>query len=467
MSAPDRIQKTENSPSGAPRPKEWRAGTLRYSAVGLAVLFGWLLFGDFALQLKDRSDMVTAQLVLRKLEASNFLVGLIIGSIPAAIGMIVGPYFSVKSDRHRGPWGRRIPFLLGPLPIVVLSLFGLAVSPMLGGWLNEALGSQSPGRTACILAVFTMFWVSFEFSSAIIITLYGALINDVVPQAVIGRFFGYFRMVSLGAGILFNLVIIKHAEEHFFWIFVGTGLFYGIGFTVMCLMVKEGEYPPPAAREAASGWSRTEAIRTYFKECFATPYYLWIFLAVVLCGLSFSPLNSFSIFYAKSLGLSDELYGRYVAASFIVSFCLAYLLGSLADRFHPLRLGIASMILYICVSIFGAIYGTTADNFGFAFLAHTIISGAYFTSIASIGQRLYPQLKFAQFASGASLLGALCGMMLPPLIGLTLDASGHNYRLTFVAGGILATAGLISLTVVHSLWLKNGGLANYQPPDPR
>lgn len=56
-----------------------------------------------------------------------------------------------------------------------------------------------------------------------------ALINDVLPLAVIGRFFGYFRMVSPGAGIFFNLAMINHAEEHCFRIFVGPGLFYGIG----------------------------------------------------------------------------------------------------------------------------------------------------------------------------------------------------------------------------------------------
>jgi hypothetical protein len=34
--------------------------------------------------------------------------------------------------------------------------------------------------------------------------VFGGLINDVVPPALIGRFFGLFRAVSLLAGIIFN-----------------------------------------------------------------------------------------------------------------------------------------------------------------------------------------------------------------------------------------------------------------------
>ena len=48
------------------------------------------------------------------------------------------------SDRHRGRWGRRIPFLLIPTPIIVLSVVGLAFSPLLGRHLHSALGASSP-----------------------------------------------------------------------------------------------------------------------------------------------------------------------------------------------------------------------------------------------------------------------------------------------------------------------------------
>ncbi len=452
-------------PAGPRIRKTWRAGTLVYTGAGLAVLFCWLLFGDFAWQLKERSVTVTAQLVLKKFEASNFFAGLLIGSVPSAIGMIVGPIISVRSDRHRGRWGRRIPFLLVPLPFVVVSMAGLAFAPAIGGRLHTWLGDGSPGLGPCVLGSFAVFWLVFEVFSVMANSVVGGLINDVVPQAVIGRFFGMFRMVSLLDGILFNTLIVRHAEEHFVWVFLGTGLFYGIGFTAMCLNVKEGEYPPPEPVDEIQQSGRWVQVRAYFRECFTTPFYLWIFVGTVLCVFSFQPINAFNVFYAKSLGMSMETYGQYVAVSYGVSLVLAYFIGALADRFHPLRLGIGAMAVYVVVAAGGAVWGTDARGFGLAFLAHNVISGFYFTAMASVGQRLYPKLKFAQFASAAMLLQAGVGALLPPSVGLILDASGHNYRLTFVIGGLLAVLGLVTLVGVYSQFLRLGGPKNYQPPE--
>lgn len=452
-----------NAPAVAPK-KIWRAGTLTYTTTGLVVLFIWLLFGDFAWQLKERSVTATAQLLLKRFDSSDLLVGLLIGSMPAALGMILGPIVSVKSDRHRGRWGRRIPYLMVPLPFVVASMVGLALSPAIGGAIHTALGEGSPGLNFCVLATFAGFWGIFEVGTVIANSIFGGLVNDVVPQAIIGRFFALFRIVSLLDGILFNYFLIKHAEQHFIWIFVGTGLVYGIGFALMCLNVKEGEYPPPEPLSEVAGPGRLQGVRSYLRECFATPYYLWVFIAQTLCMLSFGPVNAFSIFYAKSLDMSMETYGKYIAASYLCSLILAYFLGSMADRFHPLRMGIATIALYAGFMLWGAGYATDAGRFGIAFVAHTILSGTYFTSTASIGQRLYPKLKFAQFASAASILIAATAAILPPTVGLILDLSGHNYRLTFLMGGILAFLGLISLVVVHHKWIRLGGPKNYVAP---
>ena len=55
-----------------------------------------------------------------------------------------------------------------------------------------------------------------DFAVAMALTanaVFGALINDVVPRELIGRFFGIFRAVSLATGVLFNSKIIGHAEN--------------------------------------------------------------------------------------------------------------------------------------------------------------------------------------------------------------------------------------------------------------
>ena len=118
----------------------WMAGTLKYSSAGLALLFFWLLFGDFAYMLRERSAAPTAQLMLKAYQASDFATGIFLLTIPQAIIFFLGPVISYWSDRHRGRLGRRIPFLLWPTPITSLSMIGLGYSPFIGKALHQWLG---------------------------------------------------------------------------------------------------------------------------------------------------------------------------------------------------------------------------------------------------------------------------------------------------------------------------------------
>lgn len=461
---------SSESDNGAVQPKGsgrvWRAGTLTYTTAGLCVLFAWLLWGDFAWAMKDRAIAPVAQLMLRQFGSSDFLVGLLVGSVPAAIGFILVPIISVKSDRHRGRWGRRIPYLLLPTPLIVISMAGLAYTVPVAGWLHEVLGANSPGEVGCRLIVFGFFWTVFEIFQTVAQAVLGGLVNDVVPQQVIGRFFGLFRAISLIAGMIFNFWLIDHAEEHYTAIFLGIGLLYGVGFTLMCLRVREGEYPPPPPIDPdAKGLTRmTKPIRAYVKECFANPYYLWIFLALMLGGLAGGPVNAFSVFYAKSIGMDMNKYGNLLVITYACSLALSYVTGAMADRFHPVRLGIFALALYTGVMLWGGWAAVDSASFSVAFVAHGIIQGIYNTGTASIGQRLFPRVMFAQFASAAGIISAPFYMLLPPLLGKYLDLNGHVYRHTFIMSGVLGFIGLMFFWVVWIGVKRCGGPKNYVPP---
>jgi len=460
---------SETPPTGAKAmaARRWRAGSLIYTTPALIGLFAWLLWGDFAWMIKERSVLPVAQVFLKKFEASDLLVGLLVGSLPAALGMILGPVISVRSDRHRGRWGRRIPYLLIPTPFAALAMMGLAFTPRLGGSLHTWLGAGSPGETTCVLIAFALFWTVFEVASVIANAVLGGLINDVVPPEVIGRFFGLFRAVGLIAGIVFNFWLMGYAEEHYFWIFVGVGALYGAGFTLMCLRVKEGEYPPPPpVDDRVSLFAGIRAsIAAYLRECFTHRYYLWVFGATTVATLVFVPFNTFAVFYAKSVGVSMDAFGKYLALTFAVSFVLSYPLGWLADRFHPLRVGIATMALYAGVALWAGLAASDARSFLVAFVLQGVLSGTYYTATASIGQRLYPRAKFAQFASAAGLLVAASVMVVPPLVGLYLDSTGHVYRHTFLAGAGLAVLALVALVVVNRRFMALGGPKGYVAPE--
>ena len=90
-------------PEREPEQKLWRIDTLTYTTAGLVVLFSWLLWGDFAWSMKERSVSKVLALLLKTFHASDFVTGVLLLSLPAAITLFLAPIISYRSDRHRGP----------------------------------------------------------------------------------------------------------------------------------------------------------------------------------------------------------------------------------------------------------------------------------------------------------------------------------------------------------------------------
>lgn len=457
-------------PAPAPQPPpgkaslpRWFVGTLAYTTGGLVLLFFWLLLGDFALNLRDRSISPMIQLMLENEGVSDTAMALLISSLPPLLGLLITPIVSYRSDRLRSRWGRRIPFLIVPTPLAALAMVGIAFTPALAGALHEALAPRFD-RATCVIAVFGVFWTCFEVAAIVSLSVFGGLINDVVPRPVLGRFFALFRAVSLMDGILFNYFLIKHAEAHSTLMFIAIAVVFGVGFVLMCFMVKEGTYPPPPVMDGPERAGFFHATSAYFRECFTHRYYLWIFATFTLAHLTFLPINLFSIRYAKALNMDMGFYGKLIAASYAVSLVIAYPLGMLVDRFHALRAARVAMFLYVIASGFGAFFIVNVQTFAIAFIAHTILSGTYFTTSAALAQCLLPRSRFTQFASAASILTSLSVMSFSPLLGVILDHTDHNYQLTFIASFILACVSCVLLTIIYRKFLALGGRTSYIAP---
>lgn len=451
-------------PSAPPARRTWVAGTLVYTAGGLAAVFAWLLLGDFVWQLKERGLNPVAQLVLEKLYASDFTIGALVYSLPALLGMLLGPIVCTWSDRHRGRWGRRIPYLLIPTPLAAGSLIGLAYAPECGAWLHEMLGPRSPGPMTSRIIAFATFWAISELASLTAQYLLYGLINDVVPRSMTGRFFGLFRAVSLLAGIVFHFWLIGYAENFAREVFFVLAAAYMVGFTAMCLRVREGSYPPaePLVRDRRRR-DALAAVVAYFRESFSNPFYVWVYTGVTLSMLAFVPINSFTVRYARSLDISMEDYGKYMTLTYIISFGLSYGLGWLADKFHPLPVGIASIGVYAAAMIAGGIFGTTPFAFAVAFVAHGVLSGCFFTVQVPIFQRLLPAAKFGQLSSAGYLLLGVGSVILPAASGYVLDMTGKAYRFTFIAGGVLGLLGFLSLLEVQRQVRRGAAATSVSP----
>ncbi len=89
--------------------KLYHCGPLTYTKAGLAILFAWLLWGDFCFTLMEAVVPNILPLKLKALGASNTTMAVILSALPSVLTMTICPYVSSTSDRHRGRWGRRIP----------------------------------------------------------------------------------------------------------------------------------------------------------------------------------------------------------------------------------------------------------------------------------------------------------------------------------------------------------------------
>src|SRR5580704_7367215 len=115
-------QRSMDSVEPASPSSKFDVGTLRYNKSGLVSLFVWLLWGDFCFQVMVMVILQVMPLKLRSLNASNVLVGFIIGTIPSAMTFMVNPIVGFHSDRYRSRYGRRIPLLLLATPPLTVSL---------------------------------------------------------------------------------------------------------------------------------------------------------------------------------------------------------------------------------------------------------------------------------------------------------------------------------------------------------
>jgi MFS family permease len=451
-------------------PRRWFVGTLSYTAGGLVVLFCWLLWGDFAWSMKDRAVGPVVQLLLKHFGASDFLTGLLLVSIPPAMTILLVPVFSYRSDRHRGRWGRRIPFLMVPTPIAAAAIVGFAFSPLMGERLHGALGpGRSPGVAWLTLLMLGVFWTIFECATVVANALFGAFVNDVVPRPVLGRFYGMFRAISLIAGMIFNYWIFGKANQHFVAIFLGVGVLYAVGFTIMILKVKEGGYPPPPVEEDSAGMNvmsaRLAAVRTYAHDCFTKPYYFGVFAAVILPNVAFLPINTYNLYFSQSVGMSQDIYGKLMALYFGLSLLQTVPLGWLVDRFGALPLAVVALVLHGSASLWGGLFIHDTRTFGIAYVLTGTFSGTWFTVTAAMLLLLLPKRKFAQYASAQGVLASLVTILIGPFVGRFLDYTHHQYRYTYLWAFGLDAAGLIVTVLVFREFQRLGGLKRYVAPE--
>lgn len=430
----------------AARLPRYRAGTLHYSALGLLMAAAWLLVGELGMAMRDRAVMPASLELLRRHDATDHTVSLLLSGVPAVLSLLVSPLIGPLSDGFRSRWGRRRPFLFVLAPAGGLALLGTAASAQLGALATGLLGAD-PAHAA--LAAFAVCWTLFAAIMVCVQALYFGLVNDVLPQEWLGRFFGVYRLASLAIGIGFYLWVFPALDHHLHLVIGLIAAVFAAMLMLMCAMLREGAYPP---RPPAAGRGPAAGLRSMLAAAMALPHAGWVYAALILGALIFGPFNTFSQYYAESLGVGKTELGELSSMAYGVSMALALPIGVLVDRYGAVRITLAVTVLYSIAIGAGYAALDSAAGFRSVYLLHVVLSGAYFTTAASLPMALFPRLDFLRCCAVRDMLGSLAGIALSVSQGALLDRSGHDYSLTLLFGACCAAACAVCLA--RLAWLS-------------
>lgn len=448
---------------------------LHYTKWGLVVVFFYLLIGDFCLQFMEAVLPAIMPLQLDAAGASNTVKAAVLGTTASFFNLILNPYISFKSDGMRTAWGRRRPLLLLMTPFVCLALCLIAYAPELsralhglglGALLRGGILPQDPSM-AMLVVTLAFVVIVFQIFNYLMQPIFYYLFIDVVPDAYIGRFVACFRIVAMAAGYVFSMWIFPSSMTHTREIYLGAALLYGAGFVIMILMVKEGTYPPPVHAKAVSAWQK---VRVYTKECYSHKHYLLFNARNTFLVLS-TASDMFIVFYlTKSLAISLEDVGKVTANATLAILVLIYPLGVLIDRFKPIRVSFALMLLGLPIGLLSFFFLTDRASFLVIGFASLLIKNSVAAMELPFYASIPPQERYGQFGSANQLVISLFlipGALLAGVMMDTITQGGTHpemYRYVYLWGFVLSGISTLLMYFLYCSWRKYGGPENYIPP---
>lgn len=488
--APPPTARASRDPStDSSRRRDLTVGTLTYTPASLLNVFFWLLWGDFVLTLMDNGVVGNVvQLQLKSYGASNATIGFLGGTVTALMSALGVAAISTASDRHRGPRGRRIPFMLWATPPLAICLASVGFSPQIAHALERLSPSLAslfaktaaavlpgvaglPPATHLILAVLTLTLTAYRVFDLFPQTVYYYLWADVVPARMIGMFACCFRIVAAVGMFVFNQFLLGKAATHPEWLYAGAAALYFVSFIAMCLIVKEGEYPPPpdTGRSATGSLPRrpsapiTRAL-DYIRESYSSGFYWKFFLMSGAFIIAVKSLNQFAIIFGtETLGLSPQRYGELISWKDLITIVPFIVLAPIIDRYHPLRAGIAALFVVVAASVLCFFFIRGERSFQILITLTYVAIAVYQAATGAINVRILPRERFGQFNSANVIVWQLGWAAASIACGKFLDLIGNN-RFLFLWFAAFSGFGLVMTLLVYRDWKQLGGDEGYVPP---
>ena len=275
------------------------------------------------------------------------------------------------------------------------------------------------------------------------------------------------RFVAIGFNLIWNKFLIGHAEENIKALYVGAGVAYSVGLLIMCLMVREGQYPP--VTDVTKRTTLLEKITLYFRECFTHPFFILLFVANMSTAISNASNPLRKIYLRGYLNLKWQQIGDIEVFLLLIGLALTYPVGLLIDKKHALRVMMFGILLFIPVSFFGYFVTNTTTYIIYMALLQfpDMLRDA---ALIPLLMALFPRDRYGQFSSANAMLRSASRWIFPTLAALFIgymirNGREYNYRYIFVWNGTWQVVSLALYFWLYLYWKKLGGDKGYTPPD--
>lgn len=453
--------------------KSFSVGTLTYTRGALITVLFWMLWADLCLQIMEQLPNIIP-LQLDALGASDKLKGIIKDSLQAVLAIFFVPIIGMQSDRHRGPMGRRRPFLLWctfPVCIFLILLgFAAPISAACHRLLSAIPGLGEVGAASVGITLIAIFTLGFFFFNNYILQVYQYLIADVVPKEVMGSFIGFYRAIGAVGAFVFNYWVLGEADTSPEWIYTTFAILYAVSFLLLVWRVKEGEYPEPEVTGDKPG--PVAFVRRYAKECFTHSFYLKIFSVALFFWAAWVPFMTFIIFYATkdapgyapSLGIDVDAFGKIKAWTSLPQIIIFALCGPLIDKFHSLRILLVGIIFVTVTFFLGFFLTGSSQSFLIWWLVNQSFMAFFQLAYLAMFPTLFPRDKYGQFFSANQLFFSIGLVFASFLCGSLMDAV-KDYRYLFIWSGCCAMGAMFFAFSLFRHWKRLGGDEGYVAPN--
>ena len=475
--------------------KTYRCGTLEYTLPQLVLTGLWLLLAGFVYALATNVPGALLPMQLQELGiASDQTKMVILSTIGGIFNMTVCPYISVASDRHRSRWGRRIPYIFKSMPPIVLALVLFAFSERFGNALTHWAApwwQVAPATMTVVVIGLTM--TLYQFFVMWVGSVIWYIFNDIIPTEMFGRIMAVFNIGISASNALFHYFVFPHARHHAGLVYVIVGALYAVVISLMCIFVREGEYPPlneekslqqkqSLSHRLRQGWRN---FREFLRDSFCHRLYALKYLLTIASALS-GCAGVYYFFFLCEIGLDDKGIGRLNGIASLIGtiglMVTSLLAAQLVNRWHPVRIYFYNIILSTLAGMALALrflFGTLPPKVFIIMTSATTVCSLFINGLNNIcvlpmEMMLFPKSRFGSFCAIQALLRSAATTLTGLGIGALFDFLGtcfpdhpeFRYRFMPVVGIPFSLAVLLLAYLTCRDWLRLGGYTDYACPAP-